>query len=282
MSNLFEPNANAFTGLLKQHGGSLSASKILPDSMRIVTVNHPPKSKLLGMSSDRSESMLVLWFAMVLLLHVLGIFWFLQPTDNDEVTPAKPLLMDVSMIAVSAPKQVDTAPPQPPKKIILPEKKTEPKKIPDKPPVKKAPVSVQKPVESTPTAPNEPVVANQSAPEAASPTSSNPVISESKPALEENLPVIEADYKASYLHNPKPEYPSIARSREWVGLVKLHVLISAQGLSEKVELKESSGHDILDEAAIEAVKNWRFVPAKRGQTAIAHWQIVPINFKLDD
>jgi protein TonB len=44
----------------------------------------------------------------------------------------------------------------------------------------------------------------------------------------------------------------------------------------------SSGHDMLDESAIEAVKKWRFIPAKRGETPVASSVIVPIIFTLRD
>jgi protein TonB len=36
----------------------------------------------------------------------------------------------------------------------------------------------------------------------------------------------------------------------------------------------------LDDAALAAVQNWRFVPAKRGSVAVEGWVNVPIEFKL--
>jgi protein TonB len=82
--------------------------------------------------------------------------------------------------------------------------------------------------------------------------------------------------------NPKPKYPSVARTQGWQGNVILKVLVSANGNSEQVTVVQSSGHDLLDQAAVDAVKQWRFVPAKRGDTAIARTENVPINFKLDN
>ena len=95
-------------------------------------------------------------------------------------------------------------------------------------------------------------------------------------------PFIDANISANYAENPKPEYPSIARSMGWQGKVMLRVKVSEEGLSDAVEIEYSSGHDILDESALEAIKQWRFTPAKRGETPIASSIIVPIIFTLQD
>ena len=62
----------------------------------------------------------------------------------------------------------------------------------------------------------------------------------------------------------------------------LKVQVSEEGLSAAVEIERSSGYEILDESAIEALKQWRFTPAKRGETPIASSVIVPIIFTLQD
>ena len=60
----------------------------------------------------------------------------------------------------------------------------------------------------------------------------------------------------------------------------LRVYISEQGLPEKIEIKQSSGFDRLDEAAIQTVQRWKFVPGKRNGVPEAMWHVVPINFVL--
>ena len=92
----------------------------------------------------------------------------------------------------------------------------------------------------------------------------------------------EANFSANYGTNPKPKYPAIARSRGWQGKVLLRVKVSASGRSEAVSVHQSSGHDVLDESAIAAVENWQFIPAKRGNTAVACTVIVPIIFTLNN
>jgi protein TonB len=62
--------------------------------------------------------------------------------------------------------------------------------------------------------------------------------------------------------------------------VLLRVLVSAAGHAQHVEVARSSGSPRLDDAAVEAVRRWRFVPAKRGSEAIAASVHVPIVFSL--
>ena len=86
---------------------------------------------------------------------------------------------------------------------------------------------------------------------------------------------------AAYLNNPRPSYPSISRRMNEQGKVLLRVLVNEQGLPQQIELKESSGFDRLDKAAIAAVQRWRFAPGTRNGVPEAMWNIVPINFVLE-
>lgn len=85
---------------------------------------------------------------------------------------------------------------------------------------------------------------------------------------------------ADYLHNPRPAYPRQARQQRMQGRVLLAVRVSAEGLALSVTLKSSSGFDLLDQAAAEAVRNWRFVPALRGGSPVEGLVEVPIRFVL--
>lgn len=85
---------------------------------------------------------------------------------------------------------------------------------------------------------------------------------------------------AVYLRNPKPTYPSLSRRMSEQGTVMLRVFVNAVGDATRVDLKESSGFPRLDKAALEAVEGWKFVPAKKGERAVAAWVVVPIKFSL--
>ena len=63
--------------------------------------------------------------------------------------------------------------------------------------------------------------------------------------------------------------------------VVLRVLVSGAGTAGSVEIRTSSGFALLDTAALDAVKRWRFVPARQGDQPISAWVLVPITFTLE-
>lgn len=83
----------------------------------------------------------------------------------------------------------------------------------------------------------------------------------------------------AYLHNPAPVYPAMSRKLGEQGVVKLRILVSAEGIALSMEIVESSGHERLDNAALRAVRGWRFVPARQDGRAISAYAIVPIEFE---
>ena len=84
----------------------------------------------------------------------------------------------------------------------------------------------------------------------------------------------------AYLNNPKPTYPAFARRRELQGVVLLNVMVDISGLPLTVTVKQGSGHRILDESALQAVKQWHFVPAQRGGIPVQAVVTIPIRFQL--
>jgi periplasmic protein TonB len=92
----------------------------------------------------------------------------------------------------------------------------------------------------------------------------------------------EPDYKADYLNNPRPPYPMVARRMGYHGKVVLDVEVLAEGKAGDVKLHQSSGYDILDNAALQTVKTWRFTPARRLGQPVTQRFLVPIKFSLED
>jgi protein TonB len=212
-----------------------------------------------------------LLLTLVLSAHLCAAVWMLQPAEP--VTQAKPMIMEVSLVAAPSPRPAAAPVAQP--------KPEEPKKPPVKKQVKKKEPVVRKQMELP-----KPLPMSDAAlptPSAAPPiAASAPSTAASKPAPAAAAPFTEANFNANYGSNPKPKYPRIATSRGWEGTVRLLVKVSAEGDSEEVTVHQSSGHDVLDEAAIEAVEKWKFIPAKRGDTAVSSSVIVPINFVLNN
>jgi protein TonB len=95
-------------------------------------------------------------------------------------------------------------------------------------------------------------------------------------------PIIdEAITSVRVLSSPEPMYPLVSRARDEAGTVFVKVMISPYGIASDAQVAKSSGYPRLDEAAIKAVKGWRFAPAKRGSQAIATWVTVPVKFVLN-
>lgn len=86
---------------------------------------------------------------------------------------------------------------------------------------------------------------------------------------------------ADYLQNPKPAYPGMSKRLGEQGKVVVRVLIGVDGVVQKAEIRQSSGFERLDQAALMTAQRWRYVPGKRGGVAEAMWFNVPINFVLE-
>lgn len=93
-------------------------------------------------------------------------------------------------------------------------------------------------------------------------------------------PVAPPDYRADYLGNPSASYPPLSRRLGEQGEVLLHVLVNPEGRADKIDIRNSSGFERLDKAARDAVKQWRFAPARQGDKKIAAWVLVPVQFSL--
>jgi protein TonB len=95
----------------------------------------------------------------------------------------------------------------------------------------------------------------------------------------QQLPMIE---KVALERMKPPVYPPRCLRMGIEGLVKVRVLVGEDGVPQEITLARSSGESSLDEAAMEAVKDWVFKPAQRNGMPVRAWTIVPIEFKLID
>ena len=161
---------------------------------------------------------------------------------------------DTSRTAAAAPVMVSLVDSAGQERIVAPPKRTvKPRPIPKAPP----PSPVAKAAEPVP-------VEAQPADDAPAPESSI------------TLPRFNADY----LNNPPPVYPTLARRLGEQGTVLLRARVRADGTSAEVSIHRSSGSDRLDQAALKAVRQWRFIPARQGGAAVAAPVLIPILFTL--
>ena len=77
----------------------------------------------------------------------------------------------------------------------------------------------------------------------------------------------------------QPKYPASAMAENIQGDVVTKLWLDDTGNVTKVEVAKSLRKD-LDEAAVAAVKQWKFKPAKKNGKPIAVWTAVPFRFKI--
>src|SRR5882757_7610846 len=196
--------------------------------------------------------------AAIIALHGLGLYAAMQiGAVRETIEEAAPLF--VSFIAAPPAPEVKTPPPKP-----------EPVKPKHEPRLISTPQPSASPMQTPPQPVHEEPVAEVTPPTPPAP-----------PAPAPAAPITPPNFVAAYLDNPTPEYPRLSRRMKESGTVLLRVRVSPEGRSAQVDLNKSSGYDRLDQSAVEAVRKWRFVPAKQGEQAVAAWVIVPINFQLD-
>ena len=203
----------------------------------------------------------------VVLLHVAALWAFQSGLAHKVVAAIVPPQAIAYIMAPPAPEV--PPPPAPPPPTPVPPTPTPRPAI-----IKKAtprPAPAPLPVADSAPSPNAPVVAAAEA--APDPTPAAPP-APAAPRIEQ------PSSNAAYLNNPRPGYPALSRRLREEGQVTLRVLVSPDGQPAQVELRSSSGSERLDRAARDAVARWRFVPARRGDTAIESWVLVPIVFKL--
>ena len=110
--------------------------------------------------------------------------------------------------------------------------------------------------------------------------------------VDEPLPVSEANTASAgeapladelaILRNPAPRYPSRARRRGLEGRIVIEVEVLESGAPGRLWVMTSSGHGVLDRAALAAVRQWAFRPPLRDGRPARAVMRVPILFRLAD
>jgi protein TonB len=191
--------------------------------------------------------------------------------------PPPPVVLEVTVLK---PEPLPVAPPEPapppvrkpqPQRRLESQVKPPPARQPEVRPEPQAPV-LALPSPQVPAEPVFTVPAPKSAEASRAP--------EQKPQAA-SVAVTPPVFNAAYLRNPAPQYPLAARRSGQQGTATVRVLVTPEGLPARVDLEKSSGSTHLDHAAVEAVKGWRFTPARRGSEAVEGWVLVPIVFRLE-
>ena len=243
--------------------------------------------------------------ALVVLLHVVVVWLLLSLDVMPRPVQRKPIMVRIIPPQIPAmgsgsmpaethapPQPQQVKPPEPPKapKPVPPAKKVlRPRPPMPVPPAPKAPaqeILAAPPVpaaatsENAVTAPPDPVDTAESEGGSGAASGQGSGLGGSGSGGGSGGEGTQPRFDADYLHNPRPVYPPMSRRMGEEGKVFLRVRVEADGRPSQVEIKTSSGSPRLDQAAEDAVRRWRFIPAKRGGEAVSAWVIVPISFNL--
>lgn len=218
----------------------------------------------------------VVGLMLALLGHAVIFYLILHQIESSQPIQKAVSPITVSIIAPPAPEPTPEPeivpiiqPVKVAKKTVIKPKKVVEKIVPVENPVQPLIEATTEPVVEDLPEQEEmaaPVVEQQSAPPAA--------------VVEEKIE--KPKFGVSYLNNPAPAYPRLARRMGEEGRVLLKVLVTEQGAASTVDIEKSSGFTRLDQSAIDAVKRWRFVPARKGSQALSAYVLVPVNFSLDE
>ncbi|BBA32025.1 periplasmic protein TonB [Methylocaldum marinum] len=196
-----------------------------------------------------------------------------------------PVMVDLISVADPQPEapQAIQKPAEPVKpKIESPKPKPKPKPKKASPPAKPSPILSTPGESAVRQATAESTPSPRQTPAEAAPASAPPASAAAATALSPApAPVAPPRFNAAYLRNPAPVYPVGSLRRKEQGKVVLRVLVDAGGSAETVKLQTSSGYERLDAAALETVKQWKFVPARQGEKSVPAWVLVPISFSLE-
>jgi protein TonB len=78
-----------------------------------------------------------------------------------------------------------------------------------------------------------------------------------------------------------PRYPEKARRRGQEGIVQISALVKTDGTTDQVRVVPGKGlAPDLDRAAIEAIRQWTFEPARLKDKPVAVYIVVPVKFNL--
>ncbi len=236
----------------------MTASPPLSSLSQAVELNELPAFQLTAPKPTLGQRLLT--WGLAILVHAVLLYAILYISVKNELIQLPPNI-SARLLPLAEEKKLEPPKPLPPPPKAVPQVR--------RPQIQPQPILA---VASTANSTSSFVVAPQ--PPAPPP---QPVAAAPAPPA----PLVAARFDADYLHNPKPVYPPLSRRQGEEGKVLLKVRVSAKGEALEVSISKTSGFPRLDNAAIDAVTHWRFVPAKRGDETVDSSVVVPITFALE-
>lgn len=250
------------------HGNSPLAASLLPQKTdqfsNILSFPIPRERTLYGAAKRPNVPVLLASISLAML-----IFFALLVGHASKINHRTPPLAVLAIQALPAPPPPPPSPPEQtkplaaPEPVILPIAPPQPSS--DTPPIAAhamlhSPVALALP---TPAAPPAPPAATITAPQPAPVTTAS-------------------DLSSTMTFAPPPRYPQDSRRKREQGVVVLQLLLDENGRVAEISIARSSGHRRLDQAALSAVRQWRWAPTRRNGVALQVKGLVEIPFVLQE
>jgi len=107
----------------------------------------------------------------------------------------------------------------------------------------------------------------------------SPSFSDKEPGIDE---MIDVDEFPTPTKTVNPEYPEEAKKAGIEGIVQLKVLVDKEGNVKKAIVTKTNGSVVLEQAALNAAKQWTFKPATIKKQPVEIWVSLPFKFKLTE
>jgi protein TonB len=236
-------------------------------------------------------------------VFILAQQWSLTAyASKPPVLPVELVVLDEAPAPPPPSRKLESPRPSPPRPLRLPKPIETP--LPQMAESKSAPLPIQSSVTPEPPAPaviSEPAAPVQTGPspdatavtgpapaaaEADGPSTGAPATAAAPGPAIASVPSSGLTGVVTRLARPqggyqfRPTYPSTARRLGIQGTTLLKVHVLNDGRVGEVVVQESAGHPDLDQASVDAVRRWRFEPARRGNDPVAVWVLLPVEFRL--
>lgn len=247
--------------------------------------------------SSRSSQPLIWTFVALLTaaLFASALKWGRITIDLPEPPIQQSQLIDLSFIKIQKPESKSTPRPAPP--VIPPKESPVPEPIPEPEPVPELEALAEPEPEPTPPKLDPALVKKQRQAKAAQERELARKRIDEKRRQKLNAQKAETARmkaaaanaaarqrtvsKPSGISQPKPKYPPAARRAGQQGTVTLSFTIGSSGTVISARIAKSSGYTLLDNAALSAIRSWRFKPARNALgEAVSYSYTLPVPFRL--
>lgn len=236
-----------------------------------------------GLSYGASTRFSIGGIGAVMLLHGIGLWALLQTGITPAPLPLQVVEISLLPAAVPAPQPAQPSKPRPIERRSSPPRPPRAPTLTHATPLASAP-DASLSIDSAPVAEKQAGATAENMTNRVSPAPPSPTVApvQAPTAAQAAAQPTQPRFDADYLDNPTPGYPALSRRLGEEGRVLLHVQVAASGLVKEIRVHTGSGSIRLDRAATEAVRYWKFVPARLGGKAVAAAVLIPIVFSLKD